>query len=111
MTKLYKNRTIKFRAWLGGVMHPKWLRIDMDVYKDHPGIVIMQYTGLKDKNGKEIYEGDIIISASVAVKIKPTVIEWDDIYSGYDIFTDPESILGSNDYEVIGNIYENPELL
>ena len=65
----------------------------------------MQYTGLKDKNGKEIYEGDII-------DIGDKVVEVSDIYSFREIYLvhglkDGHKIYG----EIIGNIYENPELI
>ena len=61
--------------------------------------ILMQYTGLKDKNGKEIYEGDI-----VQFLIHRKLVEWSQEEAR---FTCPGAVNG----EVIGNIYENPELL
>ena len=74
-------------------------------------VEFMQYTGLKDKNEKEIYEGDIF---HIGSKKNLYVVEWIDCglkgrqiknisWIGLDYWKD--------DIEVIGNIYENPELL
>lgn len=76
-----------------------------------------QYTGLHDKNGKEIYEGDIV---EIKTRIDNIVakIEWDEAYLSYVIITEDVRYFNENlgdflDYniEVIGNIYDNPELL
>ena len=84
------------------------LNIRHDKFND---VEFMQYTGLKDKNGKEIYEGDIFHIGSKKILY---VVEWIDCglkgrqiknisWIGLDYWKD--------DIEVIGNIYENPELM
>jgi uncharacterized phage protein (TIGR01671 family) len=74
---------------------------------------IMQYTGLEDKNGKEIYEGDIVdfksypLSEVVYVRDRFTPIYDRSSYDEWEF----DFWRISNDCEVVGNIYENPELL
>lgn len=77
---------------------------------------LVQYTGLKDKNGKEIYEGDILRHINPK-PFKNSVYEVVFLNGGFAIKGDDyiedlnEFLKGSSSAEVIGNIYENPELL
>ena len=152
-------REIKFRAWDSkyqkmyyshgdnprvSLFHGDW-EIDLEgengdtigsvsCGKDYP---LMQYTGLKDKNGKEIYEGDILkhrVRAYLPVEdknVEPEIFEHEEINicehelgafifktkdgnsksigwtEEFDNFTEDEYAT----FEVIGNIYENPELI
>ena len=114
-------RKIKFRAWDGfkiiydfcidsqtGLPYQQWYE-DMD---EISGAKIMQYTGLKDKNGKEIYEGDIFKTILGWV----AVVEWDEInarFLGFTLERERKILYVGREpaVEVIGNIYDNPELL
>jgi uncharacterized phage protein (TIGR01671 family) len=81
-------------------------------------IELMQYTGLKDKNGKEIFEGDIVKCAFATGKEPCKVIEekgcfWVSQKGMKYLQTEAHDNLywHNSECEVIGNIYENPELL
>ena len=81
-------------------------------------VELMQYTGLKDKNGVEIYEGDVLGMLHKKHGLQNTkVVVWDEVHACFD-WEDangdswPDGFTGFYDeYEVIGNVYENPELL
>ncbi len=115
------NREIKFRVW--NKDGNKWVKnltycIDDFSTTNKEWHIVMQYTGLKDKNGKEIYEGDIL-RYSDGSDVSTHKIFWDDKAARfYDIrLEDGDSATSYDDFEffteakVIGNIYENPELL
>jgi uncharacterized phage protein (TIGR01671 family) len=75
-------------------------------------IELMQYTGLKDKKGKEIYEGDIITVNDSNGKKVICVVEWEHSGWGKRSINYGQAIWERwNEYQVIGNIHENPELL
>ena len=76
-------------------------------------IELMQSTGLKDKNGKEIFEGDILTSQNYPVKgvveFRTDLGLWVHYLKGYNYFEYLGNVAGSK--EIIGNIYENQEIL
>lgn len=91
----------------------------MSQYMSH--LTPLQYTGLLDKNGKEIYDGDVIDGHPHVDKY--VIVYWDDGLCGWEVRSadkitfshlldySGEADLGYQPLEVIGNIWENPELL
>ena len=80
-----------------------------------------QYTGLKDKNGTKIFEGDIVIFTDECdyphwfKRNDKILVKWDDITSRFSPYVEYDSDCGEfvngGETEIIGNIYDNPELL
>ena len=120
------QRTIKFRAWDKTLnkIH-SWSTIEnhftFEELLDDNFFEAMQYTGLKDKNDIEIYEGDIILVNVFMSKHVTGLVAFDRGSFcvtgnfegwGYDCNTTNfwEMSTNGNEYKVIGNIYENPEL-
>jgi uncharacterized phage protein (TIGR01671 family) len=152
-------REIKFRAWDGKVMHYDvvpwrwdfvislgWHRCERSTGSGIlgsggkegdflvPGIAfkkLMQFTGLKDKNGKEVFEGDIV-SGTVSMMVGYDIhtggeemsdepfkshVEWRDgameiNIQPYDSWLSLGEVKAQEiEYEIIGNLYENPELI
>ncbi len=110
-------REYKFRAWNNELGMSNVFCIDQGMFEAEPDAV-MQYTGLKDKNGKEIFEGDIVVFHQ---QIMGQLIE--DGYTGIVKFEQccftvdnekqQESVPIFDEvgmWEVLGNIFENEEL-
>ena len=119
-------REIKFRAW--DKRKNTWIHKDLffisnaGFYEDYreleDGISLfdyeydlMQYTGLKDKNGKEIYEGDVTKEGNIITQIVFRKGRFEEKLLSSPLSHTRDYFPLSENGEVIGNIYENPELL
>jgi len=121
-------REIKFRAWdkinkrmlfsLGDTEGTWWYPFGFEMNSKYfqkrsysYNCILMQYTGLKDKNGKEIYEGDIVRHKDAPLEICTVIWDGGGFYARSNIEDMFYSLTNKVLIEVIGNIYENPELL
>lgn len=115
-------REIKFRVWnketskmTDWTTIRKYRNFEKLISLKH--VALMQYTGLKDKNGVEIYEGDIISDGdfNIVVKFGKYDSEFNEsVYGYYGETTCENTIYDATAFDIgeaIGNIYENKELL
>ena len=118
-------KNIKFRAWdkINGEMIP-WNRLlngynlrNVFMGPEMSGLILMQFTGLEDKNGTQIYEGDIVETVWNG-EVFAGVVVYDLSEVDFKVTDGKEEygrnfqyLAGNDENEVIGNIYQNNDLL
>lgn len=133
------NREIKYRAWLKAekimvtveeinfydetfaYIFDNYAEVEQEwIEEDIQNVELLQYTGLKDKTGKDIYEGDIIRYFSEVMSKKEWICSVEVIGATFAVRTGKKSYMDGSflnrlskdeKLEIIGNIYENPNLL
>ena len=116
----------KYRAWLKNdkemidvmqiAFDTKWIRVFYQLnyrWFKFDDVLLMQSTGLKDKNGQEIFEGDILGSKdgllNGIIEYREDLGMWTNTLIRYNNFERLCNV--ASDRKIIGNVYENPELL
>jgi uncharacterized phage protein (TIGR01671 family) len=121
---LFRGKRTDTKEWIEGIVFPQDNDIVIMLFqRPMDGLLVgeeinpetvEQYTGLTDKNDTKIFEGDIIQNVTEG---KTAVVQWFSEYSAFMLWCKSENQvywLYDNDFhniEVIGNIYDNPELL
>ena len=111
-------RDIRFRAWDGkrmiNIMEVYFCLDVLCGYPEYKDWDVMQYTGIKDKNGVEIYEGDVLSGFNGELTVE---MKWSNEDGGYYV-SEINRVSGGmatmeylQNFKVIGNIHENPELI
>ena len=124
-------RELKFRAWaeVDGIKtsctdmmvyfepmqcdNGMWFNAPDNVYHINEYHSLMQYTGLKDKNGADVYEGDYLRHKESIFKIDYSELDFGFVFWHPKLKEDLglPYLKGLKDFEIVGNIYQNPELI
>ena len=101
----------KFRAWDKQLKQFRYFDFStcLPCYSYKVNWVVQQFTGLVDKNGREVYEGDIMKSDFFVNSEIKSIIFWED--GGFELDGDVISQDTLNYYEIVGNVFQNPELI
>jgi hypothetical protein len=138
-TKTNEMRDIKFRVWdkinkefsnhtnrdpfmdlsMGDIFYWERRQNEDGVYEgdiilkdeNKNRFVLQQYTGLKDSFGKEIYEGDILKWKNPEDSLNLVTVRWTSEGMDYDGWITTDSIPQCGECKIIGNIFENPQLI
>ena len=119
---LFRGKRLEDSKWTYGfVIHAQkdesWgITNETEYFNDVDGYTIGQYTGLIDGNGVKIFEGDIIQRTGSKAKTDYFIIRWSEAICGFTAGEWTRTWPNLNqatikNYEVVGNIYDNPELL